>query len=83
MQSGKDTHNGERTHNVNQQSDTHIFKGGGGRTHNVTQRTDTHIFLVLKFVLTQTDQPTDPDTEFKMVRGRTIKIKKKANYYYQ
>ena len=25
--------------------------------------------LVLKFVLT----PTDPDTEFKMVRGRTIK----------
>ena len=30
--------------------------------------------LVLKFVLTQTDRPTDPDTEFKMVRGRTIKI---------
>ena len=30
--------------------------------------------LVLKFVLTQTDRPTNPDTEFKMVRGRTIKI---------
>ena len=31
--------------------------------------------LVLKFVLTRTDRPTHPDTEFKMVRGRTIKIK--------
>ena len=30
--------------------------------------------LVLKFVLTQTHRPTDPDAEFKMVRGRTIKI---------
>ena len=30
--------------------------------------------LVLKFVLTQTDRQTNPDTEFKMVRGRTIKI---------
>ena len=30
--------------------------------------------LVLKFALKPTDRPVNPDTEFKMVRGRTIKI---------
>ena len=33
--------------------------------------------LVLKFVLT----PTDPDTEFKMVRGRTIKNRPGHNMF--
>ena len=35
---------GGRTHNVTQQTGTHIFRAWG-RTKNVTHRTDTQIFL--------------------------------------
>ena len=33
------------------------------------------MLLVLKFVLRQTERPTNPDTDFKMVHGQTIKIR--------
>ena len=56
LSSNERTHmRGERTHNVTQRADTHIFTGGG-RTHNITKRTDTQIFFEKTKLTNQTDK---------------------------